>query len=185
MNRCKTWLIGATLALLASTALAQQTCEHSYACLAWTHDGLNTTGFKIKYGTSPETINREVVVSNPLWRSMNVGGLQAGETYHFLITAFGDGGESPPSNMVSKLITGPAVPKPPPVAPVLKVRDSQVYQVVGSVADQITLLPVGTVPPDTPCIPDQTVNGHYAVPRAAVTWYGNVQPKFVVARCAG
>lgn len=49
--------------------------------------------------------------------------------------------------------------------------------------DRFVLLPVGTVPANTPCDSTQSVNGHYAVPRSAVTWAGTVRPAVVVAAC--
>lgn len=49
--------------------------------------------------------------------------------------------------------------------------------------DRFVLLKVGTVPLGTVCIPDQTINGHYAVPRSAVTWSALVRPDVVVAQC--
>jgi hypothetical protein len=49
--------------------------------------------------------------------------------------------------------------------------------------NRFVLLPVGTVPANTPCDTTQSVNGHYAVPRDAVTWSGTVEPDVVVAQC--
>jgi hypothetical protein len=49
--------------------------------------------------------------------------------------------------------------------------------------DGFLLLPVGTVPAGTVCMADQTINGYYVVPRAAVTWSGTVKPDVVVAQC--
>ena len=50
--------------------------------------------------------------------------------------------------------------------------------------NRIILLPVGTVPPNTPCIAEQSVNGHNAVPIDQVTWSGTVRPVIVVAQCS-
>ena len=58
-----------------------------------------------------------------------------------------------------------------------------VYTVVKKVNGFI-LLPVGTAPTTTECIPNQTVNGYFAIPREVVTWSGSVQPDVVVAQCS-
>lgn len=80
--------------------------------------------------------------------------------------------ESAPTNAVSKTImaSGPVV------------SDPLVYQVSG-VTDHFQLAPVGTVPLGTACDAAQSVNGRMAVPRAAVSWYGSVRPRVVVAVC--
>lgn len=89
------------------------------------------------------------------------------------------GVESAPTNVVSKAILQ-APPNPPGN---LAVADLVVYQVIGT-PDAFALLPVGTVPAGTACDPSQSINGRYAVPRAAVTWYGSVKPQVVVAQCS-
>lgn len=89
------------------------------------------------------------------------------------------GQESAPTNAVSKVIATP-VPQPPTG---LTVTATVAYQVIGT-PDKFALLPVGTVPADTACDATQSVNGYYAVPRAAVTWYGSVKPQIVVAACS-
>lgn len=89
------------------------------------------------------------------------------------------GVESAPTNVVSKTILQ-APPNPPGN---LAVADLVVYQVIGT-PDAFALLPVGTVPAGTACDPSQSINGRYAVPRAAVTWYGSVKPQIVVAQCS-
>lgn len=87
--------------------------------------------------------------------------------------------ESAPTNVVSKTVLQ-APPNPPGN---LAVADLVVYQFIGT-DDAVALLPVGTVPAGTACDPQQSVNGRYAVPRAAVTWYGNVKPRVVFAQCS-
>lgn len=89
------------------------------------------------------------------------------------------GVESAPTNAVTKTILQ-APPNPPGN---LAVADLVVYQVIGT-PDAFALLPVGTVPAGTACDPSQSINGRYAVPRAAVTWYGSVKPQVVVAQCS-
>jgi hypothetical protein len=60
--------------------------------------------------------------------------------------------------------------------------DPTVYTVVKGV-NRFLLLPVGTIPLGTVCYASNTVNGHYVVPRALVTWSGTVKPDVVVAKC--
>ena len=88
-------------------------------------------------------------------------------------------GESGPSNVAAKIIAAP-MPNPPTG-----------LSAVGGVAftiikreDRFVLLPVGTVPADTPCDTSQAINGHYVVPRESVTWSGTVKPVVVVAQCS-
>ncbi len=89
------------------------------------------------------------------------------------------GVESAPTNVVSKTLLQ-APPNPPGN---LAVADLVVYQVIGT-PDRFGFNPVGTVPAGTACDPTQSINGRYAVPRAAVTWYGSVKPQVVVAQCS-
>jgi hypothetical protein len=63
-----------------------------------------------------------------------------------------------------------------------KTREATVYTLVKR-TDRMVMLPVGTAPIGTQCIADQTANGHYAVPRATVTWSGSVKPDVVFALC--
>jgi hypothetical protein len=89
------------------------------------------------------------------------------------------GNESASSNVVMKLVPAPT-PMPPST---LTVSDLTAYTVIKRV-DRFVMLPVGTVPAGTKCDPTQSVNGYYAVPRAAVKWSGDVQPDVVVAQCS-
>lgn len=55
-------------------------------------------------------------------------------------------------------------------------------------SDRYVMLPVGTIPGGTPCDSGNGVlsNGktYYAVPSAAVTWYGDTKPTVVLATCS-
>ncbi len=162
------------------------------ATLSWTAPTQNTdgsaltdlAGFKIyaglvqggPYGDVSITIN------NPTTTTFVVPGLAEGTTYFFVTTAFNSANpvqESDFSNEVSKLIP-PLVPNPPTM---LTVQDLTVYNVIKQ-DDKFVLLAAGTVPAGTTCDPNQTVNGHYAVPTDLVTWFGNVEPIVVVADCS-
>lgn len=89
------------------------------------------------------------------------------------------GQESAPTNAVQKVIA-PPVPQPPGT---LTVAATVAYQVIGT-PNAFAMIPVGTVPADTVCDSSQSVNGYYAVPREAVTWYGSVHPQVVVSPCS-
>jgi hypothetical protein len=71
-------------------------------------------------------------------------------------------------------------PPNPPTG--LQVVAQTVFNIV-KLENRFALLPVGTVPANTPCDSTQQVNGYYAVPRDQVTWFGNVRPQVVVAQC--
>lgn len=60
--------------------------------------------------------------------------------------------------------------------------ENLVYNVVKK-TDGFSMIIVGTIPLNTPCIKTQTVNGYYAVPSALVTWSGSVRSIVVVAKC--
>jgi hypothetical protein len=88
------------------------------------------------------------------------------------------GNDSAESNIAIKTII-PATPNPPGL---LTVTDLVVFT-VAKTTDRFLLVAVGTVPSGTTCDPDQSVNGHYAVPINQVTWSGTVRPVVVVAKC--
>ena len=64
----------------------------------------------------------------------------------------------------------------------LVTTEPQVYNVVKK-DNGFVLIYVGTVPLNTPCDSNQTVNGKYVVPVSAVTWAGTVKPVVVVGTC--
>lgn len=176
--------------LLGSAAYAQTSCGG--AALSWIPSTTNTdgsaysnaAGFRIVYGTSATTLTQTIQIANPGVSSYCVTGLAA-NTWYFGVRAYNTaGGESATSNVVSKVITNAPVPVVPTAPAALTVAQGQliVYQVLGTDAG-FQLLPVGTVAPGTACITTQQVNGRYAVPTSAVTWYGSVKPKVVVAQC--
>lgn len=97
------------------------------------------------------------------------------------------GVESTLSGLAVKNVTTTGQPRTftTPLAPGnLTVKgDPTVFTVVRQ-ENRFILLPVGTVPPNTACIEDQTINGHNAVPIDQVTWSGTVRPAIVVAVCS-
>lgn len=137
-------------------------------------------GYRIEWGTCSGTqfgtrISDVIATAFPY----TITGLAAGDYCIRAYTRTTDGLESQPTNVVTKTLL-PSRPLPPNP---LYAREGVVYQVVGT-KDRFAFLAVGTVPADTSCDATQTVNAYNGVPRAAVTWYGNVRPQIVVARCS-
>lgn len=185
------FILIALACLLGSAAYAQTPCPAGAACLSWTPPTQNTdgtpltdlAGYRIVYGTSATTLTQVVQVANAGITAYNLTGLTPA-TYFFAVRAYTPTAESANSNVVSKTITNtpmPVIPTPPGTLTIAQ-GQTEVYQVLGT--DQgFQFLPVGTVPATTQCIAAHQVNGRYRVPNAAVTWYGNVRPKVVVAQC--
>ncbi len=195
----------AALALLALTEYssvsaqtvcpnAPTTCPAGAACLTWVPPTQNTDGspigtikaYTIHYGTSATalTLSRTVNITFQGACYVFLTGLQPNTYYIAMRTVRSDDATSELSNVVSKTIASvPVTPPPnPPASLTVGNAPAEVFQIVGTV-DQVQLLPVGTVPANTQCIAAQQVNGRFAVPRAAVTWYGSVKPQVVVASC--
>jgi hypothetical protein len=97
------------------------------------------------------------------------------------------GTESQLSNITIKTTTVAGQPRTftTPLAPAgLSVKgDPTVYTIVRQ-ENRFIFLPVGTVPPNTACIAEQTINEYTAVPVDQVTWSGTVRPVIVVAVCS-
>lgn len=108
----------------------------------------------------------------------NITGLPPGEWW-FAATAIVPGEGTSPKPDESQ-IAGPVFKTIAPEE--FKTTSATVYTVVKR-TDRFVLLAVGTAPVGTQCIADQTINGHYAIPRAKVTWSGSVRPDIVVAQC--
>ena len=95
-------------------------------------------------------------------------------TYRFVAVSYDDQGvASPVSSPAEKVVTS-----------FRALAGSTVHQVV-TINNGLWLIPIGTVAADTECIPDQQVNGMYAVPVASVTWNSGTtaRPPLVVAAC--
>lgn len=156
--------------------------------LSWTPPTKNTDGstipatgpdslasYKVYYGTANNALNQSLSAPGS---PFNVTDLANG-TWYFAVSAVNASGvEGPRTSVVSRTFAPPT-----PAAPTgLTVRALTAYTLVKG-KDRFVLLPVGTVPADTPCNPNQTVNGYYVVPTSAVTWSGTVRPDVVVANC--
>ncbi len=186
---CIASLAAIALCVIASPANAGD------AALTWTLATQNTDGSaiaasgptslaatRVEWGTCSGsdfgTATGQQIVATPA-TTYTITGLAAGVWCFRAYSRTVAGLESAPTNAVSKTILQ-APPNPPGN---LTVAALVVYQFIGT-DDAVALLPVGTVPAGTACDPAQSVNGRYAVPRAAVTWYGNVKPRVVFAQCA-
>lgn len=198
-NRGFFWLIyGIGLALLASFAVG--IAQAGEASLTWVHptqytdstalplSAISTT--EVEYGvcnagrTGFLTTPAPVRVSVPAPAAARVvTGLAAG-TWCFRARTFVTGNTTPSdwSAGAGGVLASKVVLPPQPMPPTLSVADGQAYTILKR-EDRFVLLPVGTVPADTPCDTSQSVNGYYVVPNAAVTWTGTVRPIVVVAQC--
>lgn len=187
--RCKSSFWVASIASLAAIALClgARPVLAGDATLTWTAPTQRTDGsaltnlasYRIYYGTSATALTQTAPVTNPGLVTYTIQNLAPG-TWYFSMTALDAGGlESARTNIVTKTILQ-APPNPPGN---LVVAALVVYQVIGT-PDRFAMIPVGTVPAGTPCDPLQTINGRYAVPRAAVSWYGSIKPQIVVAQCS-
>ena len=184
----------ASLAVFALCLSAKPTWAGD-AVLTWTLATQNTDGTaipasgptslastRVEWGTCSGsnfgTASGQQIVATPAV-TYTVTGLAAGVWCFRAYSRTVAGLESAPTVVITKTILQ-APPQPPGN---LTVAALTVYQFIGT-TDAITLLAVGTVPAGTACDPAQSVNGRYAVPRAAVTWYGSVRPRVVFAQCS-
>lgn len=176
--------------LILSLVFMAEWTHAGEAELTWSAPTQNTdgspltdlAGFKLYMGTTPGgPYPVSIDIADPTATTFTVPNLSEG-TYYFVSTAYNSADpvqESDFSNEATKTIL-PLVPGPPGS---LTVVNLLVWDIVKQ-DDKFVFLGVGTVPPETPCDPTQTVNGRYAVPNAAVIWFGNVQPPVVVADCS-
>ncbi len=186
---CIASLAAIALCVSASPAIAGD------AALTWTLATANTDGSAIPasgpgslastrvewgscVGSDFGTVVGQQTVATPA-TTYTITGLAAGVWCFRAYSRTVAGLESAPTNVVTKTI----LQSPPQPPGNLTVAALTVYQFIGT-TDAITLLAVGTVPAGTACDPAQSVNGRYAVPRAAVTWYGSVRPRVVFAQCS-
>ena len=184
----------ASLAVFALCLSAKPTWAGD-AALTWTLATANTAGSaipasgptslastRVEWGTCSGsnfgTASGQQIVATPA-TTYTITGLAAGTWCFRAYSRTVAGLESAPTNAVTKTILQ-APPQPPGN---LTVAALVVYQFIGT-TDAIALNPVGTVPAGTACDPSQSVNGRYAVPRAAVSWYGSVRPRVVFAQCS-
>ena len=153
---------------------------------------INLAGFEIFHSTSVAGLltATPIILNDKLLTTYTITGLPAGSRYYAMKAFDTNGVRSDMTNSVTNVVTIPAgsatatvtvttKPKPPVIVTVSVV----VYNVIKKI-DGFVLLPVGTIPLDTECNPNQTINGYNVVPRSKVTWSGSVRPDVVVALCS-
>lgn len=143
----------------------------------------NYGGFKIYYGLEGQPLDTVIDIPDTTHSitTYTIENLADG-TWNFSMTAYDATGlESAKTNPVSKTIVNASPPLPP--SPTFVTTETTVFNVVKR-DDGFVLVAVGTVPLNTPCDINQTVNGKYAVPVSTVTWLGTVKPIVVVATCS-
>jgi len=123
-------------------------------------------GFRAYWGAA------RAAIADPAIATYTVRGLPPGDWWLAMTAYNADGLESP--------IAGPVVKTVP--ANEFTVSESTAYYIQKR-TDRFVLMRVGDVPIGTPCIADQSINGHYAVPRARVQWAGTIRSDVVVAKC--
>ena len=189
-------LIAALIVALAIVATSQASAQTCSALLSWQAPTQNTdgtpvtnlAGFKLYFGQSSGNLSQSVTIANPAALTYRVENLTAA-TWFFAATAYNAAGaESAFSNIASKTTIG-CVPLPdprPPAGVTITTQAITVFDYVPQVDDTL-MLPIGTVPEGTQCLAAQGVIAdgvvYFAVPRAAVSFAGNVQPDIVYARC--
>lgn len=182
------YLIGLALIALGTDAYAQ-TCAappadpvpRDAARLTWTAPTQNTDGTAVKTPITFTVYEGTVAKCTTTQTSAGLTGLSVG-LHTYTVTAKTSDGESAKSNAASKTIP-PAPPNPPTNLTVNP--DQLVAYGISQTPDKLTTFPVGTVAANTACDGAMSVNGLYRVPRASVTWAGNVTPAVVFAQCNG
>lgn len=124
----------------------------------------NLAGYGLLYGTK-----RVDLPLTPL--TFTVKGLEPGDWWFSLSAVDSDGDRSEFVTVTRTVTPEEFVTVGGPVYVVIRRPDAYV------------LLPAGTVPAGVQCLANQQVNGHYVVPRAAVTWTGTARPDAVVTKC--
>ena len=169
------------LLLLAGTANAIEVC--------WQPPTENVDGtpitdlplaYRVHYGVASRTYTDTILLDPAPVGDCHSWSPAPGE-YYIAVTAIdSDGEESAYSNEVLKTESGGPMP------PVILEQDETVFNVIKQ-PNRFVLLPIGTAPAGTSCDPNNSVNGHGAVPTDDVIWApgSTVRPVVVVALCDG
>lgn len=173
-----------------STLLTFNIAWAAEATLSWTpptqnEDGSPLTdlaGYNFYYGTATGVYDQGPInLPDPTATEYVVTGLANDTTYYFVATAYNTAGtESQYSGEATKTI-GPLAPKAPTNLTV-NPEDGTAYTYSISV-DRLVMIPIGTVPGDTPCDTSMSMNGLYRVDRDSVNYVGSIQPPVVFADC--
>lgn len=165
--------------------------------LRWTPPTENTdgspltdlAGYEIYYGcTEPGSYSVAVNVADPAATAHSLSSLPNTGTCYFAAAAYNvEDVKSELSNEVSKLMSNPDAPEQ------LEVLDGELVTVEEVVytslkqPDANAVIPVGTVPAGTACLPNHAilVDGvaYFAVPAVSVEWAALIRPDIVFARC--
>lgn len=136
-------------------------------------------GFKIYYRLAGTTTDTVIDVTDQAARTYKVTNLGPG-TWNFRMTAYNvAGAESDFSGTAFKDV----IIAPLPPGTVFVTVEPAVYNLVKK-TNGFVLIQVGTVPLNTNCDPNQSVNGYNVIPTTTVTWSGTVKPIVVVAKCS-
>lgn len=103
-------------------------------------------------------------------------------TQCYAVSATVAGVESAQTTPACVTLNPPATP-PSGLTVTVSVTANTAYTLIKE-PDKLVFLPVGTVPPGTQCILTEFADGYFVVPRASVTFTGNVQPPAVFAKCS-
>jgi len=140
-------------------------------------------GYTIYRGTDPANLTRLAAVAAPALTYVDTASPD-GATVYYAVTASNNAGAESVQSNVATVVNPPLRPKAPATLTVaalvafMEVRED----------NALAMLAVGKVPGDTKCDPSQGVisNGavYYAVPRDAVAFSGDVQPRVVFSLCS-
>lgn len=187
----------ALAALLLASLVPVQASGQCTALLSWIAPTERTDGtpltdldaYRVYWGTATRNYPNMLTLGDENALTFNVTALTPGIRYFFAVTAIDTAlRESAYSNEASKDCPPQQVlPDPrPPGAVAVQPNARTVYDYVPQ-RDDTLMLPVGTAPEGTQCLAAQGVIArgvvYFAVPRASVTFAGNVRPDIVYARC--
>lgn len=99
------------ISLVAAFLLPYQALAEPY--LAWDPSSGTVTGYRIYYGQSSGVYPSNKEVGNVTQYSLSGLGLEENKTYHFVVRAYNDVGESGNSNEVSWSVPDTTAPLPP------------------------------------------------------------------------
>jgi hypothetical protein len=190
-----TWIAPTTA--ITGNKLADGTCE-TKPLPATGPEAL--AGYRIVYNTSlaalavpplPTTctvptaqpVGTIINISNPASGTYRIQNLPNGPYFVTIAAINNAGGMSTYTNPVSKIVNYQVATDTVSIdVQNFGTSETTVYNLVKK-TNGFIFVAVGTVPLNTTCDLNQTVNGYYAVPVASVTWTGTVRPVVVVARC--
>lgn len=196
MTRLLAIVTALLLACLAATAFA------GTATITWTAPTANTdgsalapsaiTGYDLCSGFSASVVDASgncsgtlTSVGSVLTTTLTVTNPAAGGTLLVAVRTRGTNGvNSAWTAPVSQVFPSTLKPNPPGAVTITVIVADNSALTFEKQADRLAFLAVGTVPLGTPCDVSQPVGPYFVIPRAAVSWFGTVQPPLVVAKCS-